>query len=126
VLLQPTSPLRPAGMIDQCLASIAESDSTSLISVSEPIQHPADCFIWEDGRYTNVLSNKGVTRRQDFPKVVFANGSVYISRVQYIMTEKKLINYDDCIYYEVEQMFGIDIDTEFDLKLADFFISLGS
>lgn len=125
VLLQPTSPLRPAGMIDQCLSNISESGSTSLISVSEPIQHPADCFVWKDGRYNNVLCNRGVNRRQDFPKVVFANGSVYISRVQYIMTEQKLINYDDCIFYEVEKKFGIDIDTEFDLKLADFFIGLG-
>ena len=48
VLLQPTSPLRTAAHVDDCIDLLEEKKADAVVSVSEPIEHPAEVVYWED------------------------------------------------------------------------------
>lgn len=80
VYLQPTSPLRTAGHIEQCLALLESAKSSCLLSVVEMEKSPYKAFkIDANGRLESLfderLSNQ---RRQDLPKVFLPNGAIYI------------------------------------------------
>jgi CMP-N,N'-diacetyllegionaminic acid synthase len=119
VLLQPTSPLRRVQFIDDCVALIAPSKESSLISVSDPMQHPSD-FLFNDGKGIEyVCRDKGSFRRQDFKPVKFINGSIYVTKSEYILRTGKIYSLDNCLLYEMPVEYSIDIDTPFDLMICE-------
>lgn len=80
VYLQPTSPLRTAGHIEQSLTLLEASKASCLLSVVEMDKSPYKAFkADENGRLQSLfderLSNQ---RRQDLPKVYLPNGAIYI------------------------------------------------
>ena len=83
-LLQPTTPLRPAGEIDACIALLESSGAESVITVL-PVPHeynPHWVYV-EDAAGQLRLSTgepEPIPRRQALPPAYHRSGSVYVTR----------------------------------------------
>jgi CMP-N,N'-diacetyllegionaminic acid synthase len=119
VLLQPTSPFRKVEFVDDSITLLMSSKEGSLISVSDPIQHPYDFLFDDDGVINYVCRNESSYRRQDFKAAKFINGSIYITKYEFLMQTGKIYSLDSCLLYEIPMEFSIDIDTPFDLMLCE-------
>lgn len=114
VLLQPTSPLRTAGDIDQAIEMCFRSDAPACVSVCAVEQSPYWMFTLGHGdRLKSLLPGGAVTRRQDLPPVFALNGAVYVASADWLRREKKFIT-DDTVAYVMPADRSIDIDTESD------------
>ena len=116
VLLQPTSPLRRHEHVDACVRLLLESGADSVVSVVE-VPHrfrPESLMDVVDGR---VVSRGAVTTRQQKPLVYARNGPAVLA----LRTER--IGDDlyggDCRPYVMDERDSLDVDTPFDLELAD-------
>jgi len=118
ILLQPTSPFRDANDIGLAIEKFNQSNKKTLISVSDPVQHPGDCILKDkDGKFKRLEVGKDVYGRQSYPEVFFIDGGIYISDTNYFLESKNLIG-DDPEVFLTEQFNSIDIDTPFDLEWA--------
>ena len=68
VLLQPTSPLRTTTHINEAIA-LFHSTPESVLSVSDPMEHPAEMVYWKDGKMNFCLESilPGKDQRQSYP-----------------------------------------------------------
>lgn len=120
VLLQPTTPFRNAGHIDECLRMLSDRDADSVVSVTEAEHHP----LWMN-ELPDDMSMSGFIRpeaenknRQDLPKHYRLNGGVYAVRCSYMLSTMKL--YSDRSYaYLMDNESSIDIDNELDFLVAE-------
>ena len=119
VLLQPTSPIRTAGVIDKALNVFKSSRCSSLVSVSEvPHQFTPDSLLKIEQDYlVNAVESKKIYRRQDKSRFFARNGpSILITRR---MTIERGDMYGDLILpFEMTRHESIDIDEEEDFVLA--------
>lgn len=110
VLLQPTSPLRTADDVRNCL-DLYRHDIDMVVSVTEAACNPYyDCFEASADGYLNVSKGDGsLTRRQDAPEAWQYNGAVYVinpasiramglgqfkRRVPYVMPRERSLDLD--------------------------------
>ena len=124
-LLQPTSPIRQVSEIIASCEMFKFSNKKSLISVSPPMQHPSD-FIFRDSgevKYCFARDNSLVLRRQDFVESWFINGSIYISDTEFFLNEGVFYTLDDCELFLMSEEASVDIDTPFDLLIAETILS---
>jgi CMP-N-acetylneuraminic acid synthetase len=119
VLLQPTSPFRKSEFINESISLIRSSQAGSLISVSQPIQHPHDFLFNDNGSIKYICRDEHSFRRQDFKTAQFINGSIYITKHEFFVRTGKIYSIDDCLLYEMPVEYSIDIDTPFDLMLCE-------
>lgn len=119
VVLQPTSPLRRAEDIDRAVDLLERSGADSVVSLCAAEHHPAWMKRLEGDRVLPFLENAPeYTRRQDMPPVYRLNGAIYISRRRILMQENRILGQDTRgLVMDAES--SVDIDTLFDLKLAD-------
>lgn len=123
VLLQPTSPLRTAEDIDGCVEMAMKRGAAAVISVVECREHP--CLmrtIGKDGElmpfiYTSLFES----RKQDLPPVCSPNGAVYVARKE-VLEERKSWHPEGALAYVMPAERSLDIDTEWDLTLADMIL----
>lgn len=100
VLLQPTSPLRTSADIDRCI-ELADPACVSIAAGRE--FRFADC---QDGR----------------PKKDYAlNGAVYVARADWLLKNRSFVTRETSAY-EMPPERSVDIDTEADFALAEFYI----
>jgi N-acylneuraminate cytidylyltransferase len=127
VMLQPTSPLRTAADIDECMEKCAASDAPACVSVSEVEQSPYWMYRLDKKMRMLPLINSGtlISRRQDLPPVYILNGAVYVARSEYLLTQKSFIT-DETVGYEMPLKKSLDIDNEYDLKLAELILQYSS
>ncbi len=120
VLLQPTSPLRTAEDIDECLKVCVDSLATSAISVSQPEESPYWMLTKDaEGWLRPLLSGTHTTaRRQDVPEVLLPNGAIYVAEVDYYREHKTFVG-DKTVGYEMQRETVLDIDTEKDFLLFE-------
>ncbi|BAI79872.1 acylneuraminate cytidylyltransferase [Deferribacter desulfuricans SSM1] len=121
VLLQPTSPLRTAKHIDEAIEFLFEKNADAVISVCEVDHSPLWCNTLPEGLdMSNFLSDdiKG-KRSQDLPKFYRINGAIYICKTEKFLEEDTFFIKDNIYAYIMDKMSSIDIDDEFDLKLAE-------
>ncbi len=115
VLLQPTSPLRTKEHIKEAYVLYRDSDCDSVISV-----YPTYDTRWKrtpDGA-KKINYTDAAKRRQDRDPEYVINGAIYITNVnQFLKTGKIIIGKTEL--YEMNEMNSIDIDTPFDLWLAE-------
>ena len=121
ILLQPTSPLRTKKDVEEAI-KIYESDTScdALISVYRPAEHPFKGF-----KFTSQKKLEGYfsleapfSRRQDLPEIYMPNGAIYIFSVDKFM-KKRVIPQTNIIPYIMPAEKSIDIDTFFDLEIAE-------
>lgn len=115
VLLQPTSPLRTAEHIEEAYTLYVDRNVDSLISA-----YPTSETRWkktpEGAEQLNYLqANK---RRQDREPEYVINGAIYIVDInQFLQTQN--ITAGTTVIYEMSEIESVDIDTPFDLWLAE-------
>lgn len=121
VILEPTSPFRRKNDLDDAIRKIVDEDGDSLVSVAE---HYA--IMWtRDGKPFNFTLEKR-ERRQDKKWEYAENGAIYIVKTDVFMKLKYFPCGDKILFYEMPPKLAIDIDTPFDLKMAETLMASGS
>lgn len=122
-LLQPTSPLRKAFDIQQCIKLIKKKSPESVVSLSlidEP--HPLKMKKIVDGliKPYHKMADSSVPR-QELPKVYELNGAVYITKTETLRKEKSFFGHKSIPYLMPKER-SININNPFDLKLAEMIL----
>lgn len=115
VLLQPTSPLRTAEDIDDCIAYCLQAGAPVCVTVRPATEQP--CWmhtIDEKGRLRPLLElGTQPVRRQEAPQVFVENGAVYIAQTDYLRQKKNFIT-PETLAYLMPRERSWDIDNEED------------
>ncbi len=118
--LQPTSPLREAMDIDAAFDLLVAYRADAVVSVS-PALHPLQWLkrIDDTGRLHDAFDGiPFVARRQEVPPLYTLNGAVYLARTAVLLEQRTW--YTDRTYaYVMPPERALDIDTAWDLYLAD-------
>lgn len=126
VLLQPTTPLRTAGDIDNGLTRMRETDCDAVVSVVEVGgYHPFRMKrIVAGDRLINFIDQgfEDMRPRQELPPVYIREGSLYIARRGLVMDQDTLVG-GDVRAIVVEADNSVNIDTEADFQRAERIIA---
>jgi len=118
VLLQPTSPLRTAAHVDAAIELFLKEDADSVVSVSEPLEHPCDMAWFEKGTMHLALSAEERWKgRQTYPNFYFVNGAIYIVKTELIETANHPWG-GKTVPFLMSPLDSIDVDGDAQLKLA--------
>jgi N-acylneuraminate cytidylyltransferase/CMP-N,N'-diacetyllegionaminic acid synthase len=120
VLLQPTSPLRTAGHIDDGIRLLLETGADSVMSVCEAEHSPYWMWVLDDeGRARRfVESDREYLSRQEAPPVYRPNGALYVTRQRTIVDKHRLLG-NDLRALIMDRYDSVDIDDEVDFCLAE-------
>jgi N-acylneuraminate cytidylyltransferase len=115
VLLQPTNPLRPEGLLADALKIFNDSQCQSLFTVTRNHQKFGSI---ENDRFIPFNYRPG-QRSQDLAPLYFENGLLYLTKAKQIMDE--VIMTEDAFPMIVEHPYAaVDIDTQQDFDYAAF------
>ena len=123
VLLQPTAPIRRVGLVDQAIEKMLSDGSDSLVGVVE-----SSPFIWK-GSTTNATPQYDVAQRpmrQSFAASDLSyreTGNIYITTVSAFRNSDCRVSGKTSLFV-LNTNEGLDIDTEFDVELADTFLRI--
>jgi CMP-N,N'-diacetyllegionaminic acid synthase len=94
-LLQPTSPFRPSGFVNECIQNFITSDADSFISVLKvPHEYnPHWAFEPDSENLLKIATGETniIPRRQELPIAYYRDGSVYITKTDFIENKNKLV-----------------------------------
>jgi CMP-N,N'-diacetyllegionaminic acid synthase len=128
VLLQPTSPLRQARHIDEAVGRMKETTADTVVSVVE-VPHrfnPHNVTELKDGELINVAPaprDFDRFRRQALPVFYARNGpAVLVTQVDVILNSGSFYGAHVVPYFMIEEE-SLDIDSKFDLWLAEQLIA---
>lgn len=125
VLLQPTSPLRTEAHIDAAIELFEKEQADSVVSVSEPLEHPCDMVSFENGTMTLALSAEERWKgRQTYPKFYFVNGAIYIAKTELIETAMHPWG-GKTVPFLMGPLESVDVDGEAQLVLVDLLLERG-
>lgn len=123
LLLQPTAPARLPADITDAYQAIKSSGANSLISIFvDADKHPARAYTIRDNLLIPYEQEPKGSLRQDLPAVYHRNGSIYLSRIEFIRK-------NHCLWSSTPQPFimpkerSLNIDDELDLLIADLLMS---
>ncbi len=122
MLLQATSPLRAAQDIRQAIAFMHEKNANAVQSVTEMDHSPLWSNTLPDDLNMDSFESKeyGNLPRQLLPKYYRLNGAIYLIKREEL--DKQNMFCDKCYAYIMPQERSIDIDTEFDFKVAELYM----
>jgi len=123
MVLQPTLPLRTVEDIEAAVQLAWECQADGVVSVCTVHRHPYWMKrITEDGRLTDFLSlDHAYTQRQELPPVYALNGAIYLARCE-VLLEQRTFYTDRTYAYIMPPERSLDIDTPWDLYLADLIL----
>lgn len=122
ILLQPTSPLRTQKDIENAIELFIENDCDALISVCE-LDHSSmlSLSLENDFLVPNCSETFLKTRRQELPTYYSPNGAIYITTPESLRKTKTFYP-KRTIPYIMSKERSVDLDTPFDLKLAEYLL----
>jgi len=118
--LQATTPFLTTADIDGAVALLKEKQADALVSVS-PVKHPPQWLrrVDADDRLQDYFPDQPfIARRQDVTPAYELNGAIFIARPG-LLLEQGTWYVDSTCGYVMENEAWVDIDTPFDLQLAD-------
>jgi CMP-N,N'-diacetyllegionaminic acid synthase len=120
LLLQPTSPFRSRETIERGIHLFRQNNCRTVIGVSPADSHPMWCFRIEGDRMKPFTQDEGILlRSQDLPPAYVVNGAFYLTSPGDLRQQRSLFN-DTMVPLVVNQPEeGLDIDTEWDWKIAE-------
>jgi CMP-N,N'-diacetyllegionaminic acid synthase len=116
VLLQPTSPLRTAGHIDEALDHFESRRYSSMLSVV-----PSHAFLWRDCGVPIAHQPRFRPMRQEMDQYE-ENGAIYITDMEVWRKHHNRLG-DSSGLYVMDEEQRLQIDTPFDLKMAEAILS---
>ena len=125
VVLQPTSPLREASDIDNCLELLIAKGAATAVSVSEARDHPFLVYsMAADSRLDAFLKiDPNVSmRRQDLPPAYSLNGAIYIAEIDWLIESRSFVS-TETLGYLMSRETSVDIDEPSDLERARIYLS---
>jgi N-acylneuraminate cytidylyltransferase len=125
VSLPATAPLRSVEDVDKCVSKLNESDADIVITVCDAQRHPSFNMVKLDqGGYAHLVMplQKTICRRQDAPIVYDITTVVYAARPDFILNSSNIFD-GKVRTVNVPPERALDIDTELDFQLAEFFLS---
>ena len=120
-LLQPTTPFRRAGLIDQAIEKFIEGDYDSLISVREvPAEfNPHWIFEEKEGQLKIATGEeKIIPRRQELPKAYHRDGAIYLTKYAVLLNQHSLFG-KGIGFIDTTRDPYVNIDTPEDWKEAE-------
>lgn len=120
LLLQPTSPLRTIGQVNEALL-LYKPSIDMVVSVKESHAASVICNDDENGYLTLTLNKKSLSRQQA-DKYYEYNGAIYVINPE-SLTNKGLSGFSKTIKYVMPEKNSIDIDTLIDWQLATFILN---
>ena len=127
VVLPPTSPFRSGEDITGCLERLHNEDVDVVLSVTESGRNPYFNMVELDADGYATLAKKPqgrVARRQDAPTVYDITTAFYAARCDYVLKANGLFD-GRVMATVIPPLRAVDIDTELDLKFAEFLIAEG-
>jgi CMP-N-acetylneuraminic acid synthetase len=129
VILLPTSPFRRAQHVREAMERFHASGAAFLMSVTQLDSSLLAAHVARDGfmepLHPEWLDRLGArAKKEDLPVLVKANGAVVITDVQRLRKERNYYVYP-LAYYSMPSSASLDIDTEDDLKYAEFLLESG-
>ena len=121
MVLQPTTPLRTAEDIVAGLKLLEDRQADAVVGICEAAHHP----FWmkrlrADGRLEDFLPQDRVpARRQELPAAYALNGALYVARRAPLLAHRTFMLPNTCGYVMPPER-SLDVDTRWDLELADF------
>ena len=124
LLLQPTSPLRNEEDIKNVIEIGQSKHAVAVMSVTEPHYHPCKThMITPQGVLQRFFKNNSDNeRRQDLPQAYAENGAIYLNRISSLLEEQTFIPENKTHPYIMPPERSIDIDTQWDLYLAELIL----
>ena len=127
-LLQPTSPLRPAALIDACIERLETSDADAVVTILPvPAEYNPHWVFFQDSEGCLTISTGEtiiIPRRQLLPPAFHREGSVYVTRRDVLMTRNSLYG-ERLVGVPVRPGGSVNIDTLDDWGKAESMISGG-
>ena len=123
LLLQPTVPFRSSEDIDSAIQLAYKMDADSVVSVYPCERHPfLSKQITEDGRLKDfVFRIESDLPRQTLPPAYTLNGAIYLIKPQ-VLKERHSWYSDNTYAYVMPPERSMDIDSEWDLYVADLIL----
>ncbi len=121
MLLQPTSPFRSRKSVLQGVELFSSNQHRPVIGVSEAKSHPMWCFEIENGIMRPFLRevNGLHMRSQDLPSAYVVNGAFYLISPEEFRKQRLFYTENAVPLIAATPEESIDIDTEWDWKLAE-------
>jgi YrbI family 3-deoxy-D-manno-octulosonate 8-phosphate phosphatase len=132
VQLRPTSPLRPAHLIDEAIENLcADSEADCVRSVIIPSQNPYK--MWRLHEVNGLLQPLLIGEfhepynmpRQHLPKVYWQTGHIDVIRYETIIVKKSLTG-ERVHPLVMDRTYCVDIDTEHDWMYAEWLLTTGA
>lgn len=121
-LLQPTSPFRPEGFIDQAIIHFIATDSDSLISVIQvPHQYnPHWVFEPNEEGLLEIATGENtiIPRRQELPPAFIRDGAIYLTKTKVLLEDNSLYG-QKISFIESNPDNHVNIDSQEDWALAE-------
>ncbi len=123
LLLQPTSPLRATDDIERAVQIARDHHADSVVSVCPAHPHPFLARrITDDGRLEEFAPRtEGYMARQGLPPAYMLNGAIYLVRRE-VLIDRQSFYTDRTFAYVMPQERSLDIDTPWDLYLANLIL----
>ena len=120
ILLQPTSPLRNEKHISAAIRILEKKRADALISVYKDKANPNwSNFLPKNFSMENFFKKKSLDKKNyNFNNYYRLNGAIYICKINKFLKEKSFFLKKNIYAFEMSQEESIDIDTEFDFKIA--------
>ena len=120
VLIDPTAPMRIAEDIENALDVFGRNDCDAVVSGTRSRRSPYFNMVKENvhGWMELVDSTQVVGRRQDAPQTYDLNTVVWVYSRSALMAQGERIP-EKTMLYEVAEDRALDIDTEYDLRVAE-------
>lgn len=109
----PTSPLATAKQMKEAYEIFIENKRKTLISFTETKGRP---YLWQ-----NPQNVSGLCPMEREDKVWIDNGAIYMDKVESFLKRKDWFDHSPVIPYFMDEMTGVDIDTELDYLKAKVF-----
>ena len=125
IVIPATAPLRTVDDLKNCLIEYQKGDADIIITVTDSHRNPYFNMVKinEEGVASLVITpEKNITRRQDTPDIYD------VTTVAYVTTPKFILEKDNIFSGKVRHVHipierALDIDTPFDLKIAELLLS---
>jgi len=125
IVIPATAPLRTVDDLKNCLIEYQKGDADIIITVTDSHRNPYFNMVKinEEGVASLVITpEKNITRRQDAPDIYDVTTVAYVTTPKFIL-EKDNIFSGKVRHVHVPIERALDIDTPFDLKIAELLLS---